>query len=489
MSPGWAGPGVRLATYATALATLLACQARGHGDATRSLIPSPEPRAAASSPELRAIGTADPTRVVVSAAGGRWIVACQARVDNDGDGRTRVVIATDSLAGDEMLPYLFRGGVVGDGEPIDGWIAPSPDDRWLVMLRNGALTLIDDATGAVSVVADAEVPTYRDGLRGLATIDGESKRLAYVRRGTGGRVVVVRDLAQPVERVIELARPVAALIADRQGTWAAAWFAREAPRTGVRRRPPTLRETAPAETCQSAASTLPSITSGPPDAWLRLDTGTLELGKSILGHVGSATIAKANDGAIHVGNTELVPASCGAELRILSMAPLRLVVACRARAGAPLELYGPGMKRRLADHASERTGFPLRVLDAPLFCLGSNDCFAFADGARIAVRGTVWINEGTKILSKDENQLFVTDAMTGVENLLRGVTGEMRARTRDVVVLGNQVISLAQARVLGAIPGRVITVDTTGRALVAPTAHHPDRGEFLLGPLRWVTPM
>jgi hypothetical protein len=484
---------VRVASYATglALATLPACQGRDHGDAPRSEIRSPEPRTIASSGEPPAIGTADPIRLVASAASGRWVVACQARVDSDGDGRTRVVVGTDSLDGDDMVPYLFRGG--GDGEAIDGWIARSPDDRWLLVLRGGALTLIDDATGTVSVVTDAEVPPYRHGLRGLATLDGESKRLAYVRRGTGSRVVVVRDLEQVRERVVKLARPVTTLIADRQGTWAAVWLARETPRVGIRTRPPALREAARGETCQSWEDRAPDVTGGPPDAWLRLDTGARELGTSTLGHVGGATIAKTDDGAIRVGIAELVPASCGAEVTFVSAAPLRLVVACRARAGAPLELYGPGVQRKLADHAPESDGFPLRVLDAPLFCTGSG-CFAFANGARIAVRGAAWLDEGTEILSKDGDQLFVTDAATGVGTLLRGVAGDPRAggprlvRTRDIVVLGNQVIRLAQARVLGAVPGLVQAVDTTGRALIAPDVHDPERGEFALGPLRWVTP-
>lgn len=84
--------------------------------------------------------------------------------------------------------------------------------------------------------------------------------------------------------------------------------------------------------------------------------------------------------------------------------------------------------------------------------------------------------------------------MTGVEILLRSVAGHPATRgpdlvrARNIVALGNQVINLAQARVLGAVPGLVQAVDTTGRALVASDVHHPERGELVLGPLRWIAP-
>ncbi|MEO7729719.1 MAG: hypothetical protein ABIY55_02020 [Kofleriaceae bacterium] len=437
----------------------------------------------------RMLGTADPIRVIASANNGRWVVACQARIDTDGDGRTRVEVGTDSLEGDAMVPYLFRGG--GGGDTIDGLLARSRDDRWLAILRDGALVVIDDTSGTASVVSDADTQPGPRGIAGLVAFDDESRRLVYFRRSTARRVVVIRDLMQQRERDVALARPVGRLIADRQGTWAGLQLAPDELHRTVRRRlPAPSREAAMGQTCGTEASY--PITAldedRVPDAWLRLDTGELVFDRSVVGHVGGLQVAKATDGGIRVGSSEFVPATCGAEVVMASARPLRLIVACRAVPGAPLELFGPRLQ--VAFTGSESYGTApgsIRVLDGPVFCLDSFGCVALDDGRRIPVRGTPSELDGMMILSKEGEQFFVTDGATASTTVLRGVAGDERAHTRNIVAIDHHVIDLAEARVLGEVPGFVLQVDTAGRALV-PGPESVGRGDQALGPLRWATP-
>jgi hypothetical protein len=39
-----------------------------------------------------------------------------------------------------LMPYLIRGS--GEGVALDGFVAASNDDRWLAVVRDGALVLI-----------------------------------------------------------------------------------------------------------------------------------------------------------------------------------------------------------------------------------------------------------------------------------------------------------------------------------------------------------
>ncbi|HET9621585.1 MAG TPA: hypothetical protein VFP84_09480 [Kofleriaceae bacterium] len=99
------------------------------------------PRPVTSSPAT--LGTRHPILVTAIGPAHRWVVACQARRDTDGDRRIWVGReGPASWAGDDLDPYLFVGGT-GEGTPIDGVVSASHDGRWVVVVRDRGLIAVD----------------------------------------------------------------------------------------------------------------------------------------------------------------------------------------------------------------------------------------------------------------------------------------------------------------------------------------------------------
>ncbi|MEO7729494.1 MAG: hypothetical protein ABIY55_00870 [Kofleriaceae bacterium] len=146
------------------------------------------------------------------------MIACQARAETDGKPGISVWVDTDSLGGDRMEPYLIRGG--GEGEAIDGYVARSRDDRWIVVLRGGHLVLIDDAQGTESILADAEVQAFEEEIIELAAFSDDSKRLIYLRAHSEVRTLVVRELALQRERDLVMPKRVARILPEPASSWA-----------------------------------------------------------------------------------------------------------------------------------------------------------------------------------------------------------------------------------------------------------------------------
>src|SRR5689334_16898306 len=76
------------------------------------------------------IGTDGAIVIEASDPDGRWVVACQARTDTNGDGKVEVNIGLHGdTFGDAMTPYLVVG--TGAGEAIDAFVDQSSDGAWL----------------------------------------------------------------------------------------------------------------------------------------------------------------------------------------------------------------------------------------------------------------------------------------------------------------------------------------------------------------------
>lgn len=60
----------------------------------------------------------------------------------------------DAWIGDALTAYLLRGA--GEGVAIDGFVAASRDDRWLVLVRAHQLVLFDEVHGTEQVLAGAD---------------------------------------------------------------------------------------------------------------------------------------------------------------------------------------------------------------------------------------------------------------------------------------------------------------------------------------------
>lgn len=147
-------------------------------------------------------GTAHPTYFRgFDTRGKRWMALCQARRDTDGDGKIEVSSGHHGgLYGDDMALYLVIGG--GEGTVIEALVSRSDDDRWLAILRDGTLELVDVETGDVRAMVDADVESdERPGApHRAATFVGE--RLLYIRHYADKDTLVVYDLASRKEREI-----------------------------------------------------------------------------------------------------------------------------------------------------------------------------------------------------------------------------------------------------------------------------------------------
>ncbi len=439
----------------------------------------------------RKIGTAHPLRVIARADTGRWIVACQARADTDGKDGIKVTIGTDSLEGDAMAPYVFRGG--GDGEAIDAYIASSPDERWLAVLRDEQLIVIDDVKGTETLVRDADVRRDDTGVEHLAAFDGASKRLIYFRRVQDARRVVIRDLTRGSERDLEFPHVLVLQVDPApDGSWARVRFLRDEIDPDPRADGPEARRVAARQqTCDSSvryeAGELGS--SEVHVAWLQLDSGALAEDASVLEHLGDLDVTKAADKAIRLGSAVVVPATCDATLLAVSATPPRLLVRCKTTTGnAPVEMFGQGVHVVLGPGrlmSDERQ--PVRRLDTSYVCTDAARCFALQDGTPIPVRGYVQATRPTKLLTQERGTYFVVDSVTGRAQPLPGVTGRgWGPRARNIMALGTAIVDLDEGRVLGEVAEPPIGVDITGRALFS--VGRTGRDQLASGPLWWAEP-
>jgi hypothetical protein len=137
--------------------------------------------------------------------GGRWLVACIARADSDGNGRLAVEIGpTGALTGDTLSAELVVGG--RKPEVIDDLLGHDPSGRFVAVRRGGKTLLMDLATGGELDLKTLDWDDRDDTLplrahRSLS-FDPRGEILAYVRRRAGRSDVVLRTLTNGSERAV-----------------------------------------------------------------------------------------------------------------------------------------------------------------------------------------------------------------------------------------------------------------------------------------------
>lgn len=147
------------------------------------------------------LGTDDPLAIQAVDPAGRWVVACQARVDTDGDGVVRVGAGYHGdLYGDELLPWLMEGE--GPGEALEDWIGSSPSGDHLLFLREGGLVLRQVDTGQEwPLDADTRVDPSPLGPHRVASFDEAGERLVYFHADQ--RTARLRHLSSGEEVVLD----------------------------------------------------------------------------------------------------------------------------------------------------------------------------------------------------------------------------------------------------------------------------------------------
>lgn len=168
----------------------------------RSLCPDRQFSMEKASPDAP-LGTAAPGMAGVLPQQGPWAVLCQARTDDDGDGRLGVQVHGDGVTGDTLRPYLIFGA--GPGTEISSVLSVDRSARHVAISMDTCLYVVDTQTGQANALARGDGRWRMDGLRPYApasfSLDG--RWLAYVRSDGAWSQVVLRDLDNGVEHTID----------------------------------------------------------------------------------------------------------------------------------------------------------------------------------------------------------------------------------------------------------------------------------------------
>lgn len=150
------------------------------------------------------LGTPSPGAVEVIDRNAQWALLCEARNDDDKNGRLSVEYQMHGgTTGDQLRPYLILGS--GAGTEVDDFLAADANGRHVVVAMQTCLYLVDAQTGAARALRRAD-GRVRIGPKQDAPIVAFSRDgiwLAYLR--ANGRQVhaVLRDLMTGAEREID----------------------------------------------------------------------------------------------------------------------------------------------------------------------------------------------------------------------------------------------------------------------------------------------
>lgn len=306
------------------------------------------------------LGTVHPVQLVAHSPDAGWAVLCQAREDTNGDGDIRVKLNNHGgFYGDAMRPYLILGA--GPGERIDGYVAHDPTGRFVAIIADGQLVLVDSVTSRRttlrSVAGGRERP---DPLMGdpLVSFDDTGLRMAYVQREGERSVAVLRDLSTGDERVVDhgeglLFRPVlyhrwlvlevVAKDTDGNGTLELPW--RRASLVSGRCRGEASSYWAGGRSGDAVERRVVPVEGGP-----------VQVVKGLVRPFGEGLLRRDGEGALLLTmgdrTAELVDESCNAWLNEVD--PARGVVLIARRDGEDdpsLELRGPGREPELLGEA------------------------------------------------------------------------------------------------------------------------------------------
>ena len=141
-----------------------------------------------------------------ASSSGTWLVVCQARNDSNGDGQLRVSVGPrGDTRGDSLERYLITPG--GQELVIDDWLASDASQRFLLIVKHGALLLWDSQTRKMQDLSalNSDTRLSAESFAAVRTLsfDAESKHLLYVRSGQQGKRLVLRALDDGSERELD----------------------------------------------------------------------------------------------------------------------------------------------------------------------------------------------------------------------------------------------------------------------------------------------
>jgi PQQ-like domain len=161
-------------------------------------------RAVPEIPERAALGTASPGIELAVDSRRGWAAVCEARDDDDGNGRLEVTpLARGNARGDRLEPYLVLGS--GSGTDIDDFVTGDAGGRWVVMTKDMCVYLVDARTGRATPLDGADGRPGDDAFEPhrAASFSPDGSSLVYIRSEGDRAWVVHRDIQSRRERLID----------------------------------------------------------------------------------------------------------------------------------------------------------------------------------------------------------------------------------------------------------------------------------------------
>jgi hypothetical protein len=428
-------------------------------------------------------GTTGPTFVRAADPHERWMALCQARSDTDGDGKIEIHVGHHGdLYGDEMDLYLVLGG--GAGTPIDALASRSEDGRWVAIVREGKVELVDAQSGEVFALRGADAqPDGRPGAPHRAAMFAKN-RLLYIRHVDGkDDALVVHDPADHGERELRVSGRLWRIDFGADRIAHVYTVPRDQPF-------PALQTTLGAGECVGPVMSYSSYGQRgpkPTERWIDLDTGKELAADGGEVAVGTTIVRAPSDGALYLDGDQIAPPSCRAQLLAVLPQPVRAIAICGEKKQAKIVLLGKGLRKELAsidrdtDHYSglERALDPAPgvVCDAGLHCVATatNQYIDLKDGvAEYAWGSKLYVVHATMSSRKHE----IIDAASGARAPIKAADKRM-AEGKYIVDYEYNLVDLDAGKILGKVAG-ALRVSANGRVLRAAA-----EGQ---GPLRWAAP-
>jgi hypothetical protein len=428
-----------------------------------------------------AYGTAHPAVLRSYDRNERWMALCQARKDTDGDGKIEVHSGHHGgLFGDAMQLYLILGG--GEGTPIEAVPGVSKDGRYLAVVRDRKLWVVDGQTGAQRELAGADVES--DGRPGAphraAVFSGD--QLLYIRHAELGDTLVIHDPATHAEKEVAIADRIWRLVGETAGLAQVVTVPRG---QGF----PKLMTSLDAGECLGppmSYSTGGQLGPKPVFTWYALDTGKAVSADGIVAAIGSSLVRAPKDGALYLDGDQLAPPSCTPQLLAVMPSPPRVIAICGQKKQAKILLLGKGLSKELAsiDRDTDHYGDLDDMLESDGIVCGSGlHCVATATGAPLDLKGgvTEYVH-GTRAYvvhaTMSTRTHEIIDVATGLRTPTKGADKKLAAGTW-IVDYNDQLVDLTTGKVGGKVKD-VLRLGATGRVLRG--------GGDLQGPLTWSAP-
>ncbi len=154
--------------------------------------------------EQAVIGTKSPGVVSEVSRAGDWAAICQARSDDDGNGKLEVLLGHHGdTGGDELQPYLVLG--TGPGTLIDDFVAADQSGKWVAILKDLCLHLVDAQSGKTIALrgADGRPGDAVVGAHRAASFSPDGTGMVYIKSDGERATVIHRNLATGKEQSID----------------------------------------------------------------------------------------------------------------------------------------------------------------------------------------------------------------------------------------------------------------------------------------------